>query len=681
MRFALYCFILASGPADAGVFQSAAEYVDSYFSGSCVDGSAALKKITERAKNCSSQNYFSNQMRELANKVVDENQYFAALAYGRAEDLKCDRDQLRSLQSGSLEMLAENAAEKVAVIRKLDVQIRNAEIKATQDNQMLMKGTLKGKVLAEAVRKNNEEFEKLKMTREVVAASIPLIQFPRVQQLIEASISPNSTGENLASEIHTALASQVSDYTREGKAYERGTRKPHKMSSEQLGSLAKDTHLVDRVIGGSPSNSQVLARIACESNARYGDGRDRLDTGLAVGSLLVSGGAFGFVRTLAMARNAGWITRAATGQKLGQMTSHLTKAGLSVDLASLGSIVERKCYRAANTAIGLSRDTAECGETQLLNEVSQSSCVADVVLTSLGLTAYLKTGAMANNPQIHLWNNLKNGKAAQAADLKKLITTTLEEGKIVSVKPVGVGVNKAQFVKFENGIEGVWKSADGEVANAGKEVAAYRVDQELGFNIVPVTVPRSLNGVEGTVQLRVTDLQRGRVMVHALERHLPEDLELFDMVIGHSDRVSNSGNWLRTRDGKVIAIDHDKRAFDSKFSFDVPHLRKSIEGERAELDSLRTRISTETDPAKRRHLSDSASGTEFVISNLIDRQMRYEHMLRTRSDVIERLRNTSEARWRKILVHSLDNEEMEAFLSRRQEILRLSEQVRSGGGL
>jgi hypothetical protein len=98
------------------------------------------------------------------------------------------------------------------------------------------------------------------------------------------------------------------------------------------------------------------------------------------------------------------------------------------------------------------------------------------------------------------------------------------------------------------------------------EIAAYELDRLLGLDLIPVTVPRTVNGRPGAVQFWVEGAINARQMIEA--RLAPEGwcpiepqynlMNVFDVLIHNTDRTHE--NLLLTRDWNVVLIDHS-RAF------------------------------------------------------------------------------------------------------------------------
>lgn len=103
------------------------------------------------------------------------------------------------------------------------------------------------------------------------------------------------------------------------------------------------------------------------------------------------------------------------------------------------------------------------------------------------------------------------------------------------------------------------------------EYAAYRLDRYLGLNIVPVTVLRTIDSVEGSAQFWVEDAMKlQEAMDQELEPKRPayfmrcmQYMHVLDALIYNIDR--NPANILVTQaDGGFHAIDHSRAFRDNK---------------------------------------------------------------------------------------------------------------------
>jgi hypothetical protein len=93
----------------------------------------------------------------------------------------------------------------------------------------------------------------------------------------------------------------------------------------------------------------------------------------------------------------------------------------------------------------------------------------------------------------------------------------------------------------------------GDASTDKLELAAYRIDQLLGFDLVPTTVSRVINGQPGTLQLAypnfLTESQRLRQSTPDSNWcPLPQQLDLlalFDYLIGQGERSKSSFGYTQ----------------------------------------------------------------------------------------------------------------------------------------
>ena len=157
----------------------------------------------------------------------------------------------------------------------------------------------------------------------------------------------------------------------------------------------------------------------------------------------------------------------------------------------------------------------------------------------------------------------------------------LEQAEVVGIEDLDTGITDPHRVTLrKDGVElrAVFKrlSTDFGIRDRKKamnesdrfeyELAAYRLDRLLGLGMVPVTVPRTINGQKGILQFWVEGSINLRKM---LEQKLqPEGwcpaepqynlMNVFDILIHNTDRTQE--NALFTKDWTLVLIDHT-RAF------------------------------------------------------------------------------------------------------------------------
>ncbi len=196
-------------------------------------------------------------------------------------------------------------------------------------------------------------------------------------------------------------------------------------------------------------------------------------------------------------------------------------------------------------------------------------------------------------------NPPKNEPALELESLKKIIErrstpeeTLLESREKSKSTPLGGGVNQTEFIELRDDGSGVFKSKKGENINlregieAGtyfkRERAAYLVSRFLGFDLVPPTVIRELDGEIGSFQQFVTDTKNWYEVLDSKKLLLESQLIamwIFDYIVWNSDR--HGGNFL-VKEDKIYAIDHGLcfgNAHPYKFQefFDTPVPKEIIE--------------------------------------------------------------------------------------------------------
>lgn len=162
------------------------------------------------------------------------------------------------------------------------------------------------------------------------------------------------------------------------------------------------------------------------------------------------------------------------------------------------------------------------------------------------------------------WVLKENGYPNAAKKYVRYIQRELAEGVVVKITRIeggiGNGTGENYFVTFSSGLRAVYKpTADNH--DPMVEVAAYRLDEILRLNLVPVTILRDVGGRPGSVQYAFSGSGTGW---DDLFRGTGSKIQFFDALIANVDR--HRGNWLFTyagreyEGGRRVAIDHN-RAF------------------------------------------------------------------------------------------------------------------------
>ncbi|HXV40957.1 MAG TPA: metallophosphoesterase [Steroidobacteraceae bacterium] len=157
----------------------------------------------------------------------------------------------------------------------------------------------------------------------------------------------------------------------------------------------------------------------------------------------------------------------------------------------------------------------------------------------------------------------------------------LAEAEVVGIEELDAGITEPQRVTLRrDGVElrAVFKQLSTDFGAVSRtkaldisdrfqfEIAAYRLDRLLGLDMVPVTVPRTIDGRRGVLQFWIDGAINLRQM---LEQKLEPAgwcaasdqynlMNVFDVLVHNTDRTQE--NVLFTRDWMLVLIDHS-RAF------------------------------------------------------------------------------------------------------------------------
>jgi len=147
------------------------------------------------------------------------------------------------------------------------------------------------------------------------------------------------------------------------------------------------------------------------------------------------------------------------------------------------------------------------------------------------------------------------------------VESILENGEIVSTKEmegywgmhlVEVKDGGDAFFRPDRETDFLFESTSREARRSDLEIVASRVDQALEFGLVPPVVRRTVNGLEGSLQKRISDACIAKLLKWD-EVVKPEEITkaaVFDYLLDVKDRRGD--NFLvNPEGGKIWLIDHD----------------------------------------------------------------------------------------------------------------------------
>ncbi|WP_413586842.1 hypothetical protein [Bdellovibrio sp. HCB274] len=689
---------LVSGPVHAGPLEALSEQAYKLTGKKCAPLTPSNPKDPACEPSSDSLKKSSQELGKISQSITasDEDRYFILLAEQQVRELKCAGDFAATTSKGiDKDFAATGLKSKLAMARLAKLKAQQLGKKITSDPALATpvcpqtyealegqypKGTTKG-----AGYKACKEWIGYRQSYQAILSSIPLSGAPGIQRVIENYTSSDKEIPEAQLKKDLSQAYSVANGILESN---RNTlsRTIYTAGPEGLDRAARNELLADPAVSTIvlKSNPQ-LETVACHANARYGEGADNLNTSVMVGSLFMGGGAavLGKVgaatakafETSALARTTGMVS--LNGMKI------LKTAALGTDFASMAAVTHQACF---SEKLADLKATNACVSAPTAEQAEKDNCILAASLLAIGAVPQTMVNELSSHIKMMVAAEKRNA-ALDAADgdwttVTSTATTSaqkavkgpsnlaplekqLSEGKIIASKPVGEGAFGAKFVKYDNGMEGVWKQTDNSwVADTGKnEVAAYAVDKYLGLKSVPVTVKKELNGKEGTVQYRVKDLKK--IDDSADYVGDPSELGFFDYLIANGDR--HGRNYLQKSDGKVVAIDHGL-AFDNGKSMDpiahfnnrVDRLDKNLKKQaeitekisqgKGRLAALRQEL---------RDLKDDASELQMSINSFVPQQ-----------SVVDKLRKTSAEDWRRVVGDNLNEKQIEALQKRQMILLR-----------
>jgi len=135
----------------------------------------------------------------------------------------------------------------------------------------------------------------------------------------------------------------------------------------------------------------------------------------------------------------------------------------------------------------------------------------------------------------------------------------LETEEIIGKKELKGGVNKVYIIEFNGGL-GIFKPKSGEAFTATetlpgsqRERAAYLVNKFLGFDLIPATVIREIDGEVGSLQEFIPDT---KAYDGELDKFSLIDLGLLDYINFNRDRHPANLLTEKTNNKKIYAIDN-----------------------------------------------------------------------------------------------------------------------------
>jgi hypothetical protein len=173
------------------------------------------------------------------------------------------------------------------------------------------------------------------------------------------------------------------------------------------------------------------------------------------------------------------------------------------------------------------------------------------ILLTLCLTSYALYAATTTQPA---WDDTLDFKAIEHRLLtEKVIKRTSIRAFLKKQGKTAAGTHPVDIVELESGLLGVFKR---EKACYG-EVAAYKGACALGLRLVPPTVLRTIDGIQGSLQFYVQspiDLMRGAGALRKISQKEASDMNIFYFVMGQWDDHNGNQIVAKSKDSYHVAL-------------------------------------------------------------------------------------------------------------------------------
>lgn len=699
----LFLFLICDGAEAKGFYEMLAEGAYSIVHEPCVDSNNyfGFQSLSKAAKNSGCPViYNQDAMRSSYDmKIASERIFFDLSRNHLRTELLCRQSQMEKVfgryfvNTAEVESLSQDIIKKVPVLSELKNEIQNRinKFQIIQGNLPKnlnnLKLSKKDERLKQEAQNLNEEIKELLIRKHLIIQSIPFSENPEFEDFID-SLDEKSIAN--PEEFHKKVVKKGEDVVKSLKEDLSGINKmASKLDDDYPVSfkerIAQNPEFIESMLKKNDLDSKQVESLRCHIDKNYGAGAKARDQLLLIGSTALS---FGLTATTAnVALKSKNVFRALGSPVL------KTLAGTSLALTSLHAAKEIKseCFSENIERLIISNNVVNCESEDINIKIKQNNCALAVAFPVFGVTVsgLLYTGKMAvlvkdmqlaksqfdelykryqklkELPKVsvpvvsvnHFQNMqdlIRSGKILEAKKYEENVVRLMKTEKMDFVSPVGEGVSGANFVKFSDGVYGVWKPArmteEGFNTLSGPaEIMAYKVDRYIGWNRVPTTVIRELDGKKGTVQLMVGNLDKSKLLPN-----YPRELKMFDYLLKNNDR--HGGNYLLTKDGRIVAIDHglsaksrNSNGFPRDVAFEVNDYKKILD-------------------AKFKNPMEMKQKQDYIISRLRELIGDKTHYTK--------LKLTSEKQWRSLLSPEMNSTQINDFIRRRDEVIEAVENAR-----
>jgi hypothetical protein len=329
---------------------------------------------------------------------------------------------------------------------------------------------------------------------QAILSSVPLSGTPAIQSLINKYISLpegddlEALEKSLGKEIQEAYRSTEtllrSESTNLSNAAKSGGQSIDRSSRK---ALLSDPAVTEKVINSS-SDRETMKALACHADASYGSGAEALDTGVMIGSFVMSGGAAVAVRGASIASRIGSVAQSARAGGFISINSAraLQVAALAMDSELALTQIDSECLSKNSpkiTGLHSTNEKGQCVSAPTVGQLKADHCILTATLAALsfGLAVLPDLGKIGSKTLGHAQSSSPVARSEISELLKREITENemkaIERAHLVGAGEIGQNGGPAGVGNYTFGQK---RSKAKILKEAGLNDAEIRILMEKG---------------------------------------------------------------------------------------------------------------------------------------------------------------------------------------------------------
>lgn len=389
-----------------------------------------------------------SSLAEITNHSVQssEDRFFATLSNQHSLELSCAADFAKQVANGEeisnkniLSFLQELRKHKQALtqstsdlasspsITNKTCPLQLKELSDNQDPSQKMIFNSNTEICRDIIR-HRSAFQ-------AISSSVPLSGTPAIQSLINRYISlPEGADlealeKSLGQEIQKAYRSTEALLRKESTNLSDAAKSGgHSIDRSSRKALLSDPAVTEKVINSS-SDRETMKALACHADASYGSGAEALDTGVMIGSFVMSGVAAVAVRGASIASRIGSVAQTARAGGLMSINSAraLQVAALAMDSELALTQIDSECLIKNSpeiTGLHSTNDKGQCVSAPTVGQLKADHCILTATLAALsfGLAVLPDLGKIGSKTLGHIQSSSPVPRSEISELLKRKIT-------------------------------------------------------------------------------------------------------------------------------------------------------------------------------------------------------------------------------------------------------------------